>query len=189
MITVKKILASNKRMLVIALAVAFVLTLGAGTAWAYYTDSVRSDGAVPVAAPPTTDITEEMDSNSKLVTITNTGEISTLVRVKVFCASNNATVAFSTPVSPARWLATDEAAGDDESGWLYYNAVLAPGESTDVLRIDVTPLDGAADEFDVVVVQQCASKVISREMPLVGQFGEREVTVQGTEVASLFVGN
>jgi hypothetical protein len=67
--------------------------------------------------------------------------------------------------------------------------VLAPGESTDVLRIDVTPLDGAADEFDVVVVQQCASKVISREMPLVGQFGEREVTVQGTEVASLFVGN
>lgn len=185
----KKLLTASKRLLAVALALAFCLMLGVGTAWAYYTDSVRSDGAVPVAAPPTTDITEEIDGNSKLVTITNTGGISTLVRVKVFCAANNATVAFSTPASPARWLATDEAVGEDESGWLYYNAVLAPGESTDMLRIDVTPLDGAADEFDVVVVQQCASKVISREMPLVGQFGEREVTVQGTEVASLFVGN
>ena len=186
---VKKILSSNKRMLFIVLATALALTFGAGTAWAYYTDSVRADGMVPVASPPATDITEEMDGNSKLVTITNTGEISTLVRVKVFCAASNAAVSFSTSASPARWLATDEATGDDESGWLYYNAVLAPGESTDVLRIDVTPLDGAADEFDVVVVQQCASKVINREVPLTGQFGEREVTVQGTEVSSLFVGN
>lgn len=189
MITVKKILASNKRMLAIALAAALALTLGAGTAWAYYTDSVRADGMVPVAAPPTTDITEELDGNVKLVTITNTGDVSTLVRVKVFCAENNADIAYSTPAATSRWLSTDEGAGQDESGWLYYNAVLAPGESTDILRIEVAPREGAADEFDVVVVQQCASKILSREGTLTGMFGEREVTIQGTEVPTAVTGN
>lgn len=148
-----------------------------GTAFAYYTDTHRANGMVRLWTPPTTDITEETDGTgtNKLVTIKNTGGVDTTVRVKVFCATQNATLDFQGD----SWSRMDSANADDEYGWFYYNGVLKPGEETLALKVLVTPTDNAPDEFDVAVIQQCSNKVAS-STTITAIFGNSEIVIEGT---------
>ena len=170
----------TRRGAAVLLAALLCVAATAGTALAYYTDTARASGMVPLAIPddppPSTEVEEELVDGSKDVVVRNTGDVPALVRVRVICAEANADVAI-TRATPDWVLPEGQSAAGEQRGWYYYNRLLAPGEATSVLHVGVEPKEGAAAEFDVVVVQQCAAEVTSGEAPLAGLFAGVEVAV------------
>lgn len=167
-----------------AVAALLVLVL-AGTAFAYYSDTARATGTVPLQiVPPTTEVHEEIVGTDKIVSVQNTSDMPTLVRLKVFCDPGNATLSFTQQGS--KWLQAESAGNAaDEFGWFYYNEVLEPAAVTEDLRVAVAPTENAAGQFDVVIVQQCSAELLftPEGAPLKGVFAQQEIELTGDPVA------
>ena len=140
----------KKRIYLAAAALALVVTLGIGSAMAYFTTYVLADGGVELSMGSTVTIPKEkMDLHYKIVSIKNTGDYDCYVRVKAFVSAENGELVFSD--EDGKWTP-----GAD--GYYYYSDIVKPGETTDTVKIAVNgllvePEEGEA--FNVIVVQEC----------------------------------
>lgn len=153
----------TKRFSLAFLAIVLCIAAGVGTTFAYYTDATEARGSLPYNLDnPGTEITEEVDDAGKSITLTNTSDAPCVVRVKLYFAEMNASIAVYGQ-NNAEWGFENN---DSSSGWIYYNKVLWPGETTSVLRAEITSegKDKALDDFAVNVVAQC--------VPVIWQDGE-----------------
>lgn len=168
----------TKRFGLAVAACALCIAAGVGTTFAYYTDATMAIGTLPYAADdPKTEIKEEVDPAGKDISLTNTSDAPCVVRVKLYFAEANADISIYGKAN-ANWGFENE----DASGWIYYNEILWPDETTSVLRADITSQDKtkALDNFAVNVVAQCVPVTwheAEGDQPgyEVGKFGDTEV--------------
>lgn len=138
---------SKKKMLLAALALALVATLGVGSAMAYFTTYSTASGTVEMNMGFTETIPDEtLDQNGKHVTIRNVGDYDCFIRVKAFAPFE------LTYVAPNNdWT-------DGGDGYWYYNPVLVAGGTSSELNVSfeypVNTEEETTEEFNVVVVQE-----------------------------------
>lgn len=139
-------LLKKTRVLLVTAAAVLTLAAGAQTALAYFTTYATAKGGYTIHLGETTSIEENFANWTKKVQIANTGSQPCYVRVKAFCGSR-----YTLSFTGEGWTA-----GDD--GYWYYNAIVPAGEKSGELDIAIgnTPV-GAADDFNVVVVQEAAA--------------------------------
>ena len=137
-------------------AAAMVLTVNGGSARAYFTTYVEAQGGAVVHLGGETQITENVSSWTKHISIQNTEGEPVYVRVKAFCGDAYA-LQYSDPGN--MWLRlgaanTDQNAADDDVFYLYKNIVY-PGENnaTSELQIKIDT-KGNENTFDVVVIYE-----------------------------------
>ena len=169
----------------LTVSAALVISLGvaAGTAWAYYTDTTKAAGKIQDKYnpnPPKTEVNETPDGANKVISVTNTGDVDAMVRVKVFDPQIDG-VELTFEAAPG-WT---QAVSDNDEGWWYYTEPVAPKASTPALKALVTvDTEKVAHGFDVAVVQQCTSaRAFEAGQPLLGTFadGEKYLTAQDGE--------
>ena len=141
---------NSKRLLVIALAL--VLSISIGLTFAYFSDYTAAQGKAVLALGGQTEIEENVDENSKTVSIKNTGETNVVVRVQII-GPTEMTIDASSP-----WVEHD--------GWYYYKGILKPGENGEGEKTSGTLVaktefntDGKTDlgdKYQIVVVQESA---------------------------------
>ncbi|MBQ7147545.1 MAG: hypothetical protein IJR96_02215 [Pseudobutyrivibrio sp.] len=142
----------KKNMLV---AAAFLMIGAAGVAptMAYFTDTKEVTGGVLVSLGDS-ELTphDSAEGLLKTVAVENTSQYDAFVRVKAIYSENfNATI-------------TEEAKANgwsvNEDGYYYYSDILAAGETSKELKLQIEVKDETiADQFNVVIVEE-ATKVI-----------------------------
>lgn len=145
----------NKKSLCLA-AAALTLTAGisAGTAMAYFTTYTEASGGVTLNMGFSETIPKEDFSNwTKHVSVENTGDYDCYVRVKALAGSKYQD-GLQYSDSDGKWT-------PGEDGYYYYSDLIAPGESTSVLDIQIDSKESDAS-FNVVVVQE-STKVLYNE--------------------------
>lgn len=134
----KKILA--------AAAIVLPLSIGAGSALAYFTANVEASRTVPIKVGMDTTITEDFRDWTKFVTISNSRDAGSVrVRAKAFCGDK-----YELSYNGADWLEHDD-------GYLYYNKILEPGQKTTELQViisNVPESEAEKDDFNVVVIYE-----------------------------------
>ena len=130
-----------------AAALALTAAVSAGSALAYFTTYTQAAGGTALQLGFAQTIPqEEVDNWTKHVTVQNTGEAPCMVRVRAFTGS---ALEGQLSYSGDNW----SPAGD---GYYYYSQVLEPGDTTpDVLDIYIDHT-GKEEDFNVIVVQECA---------------------------------
>ena len=124
-------------------AAALVLGSSVGTSMSYFTTYVTAKGSKTVAVERTIPhVDEKLEGSIKQVTIRNNGDRDCYVRVKVFAPVE------CTYENSEKW----QHAAD---GYWYYSDVLAPGASTEMLRITPVP-DKRDQDYDIIVVAESA---------------------------------
>ena len=147
--------SSKKIICLAAAALVLVASLSIGNALAYFTTYVLSIGGKTLDLEFTkTEVTEEVISGKKILSVQNTGESDCYVRVKVIVAGENADkISVVEPEGNDNWTNTPDA-----DGYYYYNPVLAAGEATTELHVaieGITELPGEDDkDFNVIIIQE-----------------------------------
>ncbi len=162
----------SKRTGLACLAITLCLCMGVGTAFAYYTDTTKAQGTIPVTFEnPGTHIEEEPDGLNKDITIVSDSDVPVLVRVKLYYAEHDASVTL-VPETAGDWATV----GDD--GWIYYTKPLAAkGDMSSVLKASVVLGANANPEFDLVVEQQ-ATKAYWNETEDSGSYAGKFLGVE-----------
>lgn len=139
----KKILA--------AAAIVLPLSIGTGSALAYFTANTIAEGGAMVAVGTNTEIIEKFDSWTKHVTIKNNPEGGAVyVRVQAFTDAEHDLIYEPEGLRDDNWY-------NGNDGYWYYRGILAPGATTDTaLDIKITNKSGEpnGDAFNVVVVYE-----------------------------------
>lgn len=141
----------RRKTIMLVIAVALVLSISIGTAFAYFSDRTEATGEASLTLGSKTDIEETVTDNQKTISIKNTGETDVLVRVGIY-GPDTMTV---DQISGTDW------EYDETTGFWYYTKVLpAPQGSqesaTSNIIAQVTAPSGQASNFDIVVVQESA---------------------------------
>lgn len=144
-------------------ALALILLFGSSLkdSLAYFTTYTTTRGSARLALGPRSEIEETIERQTKQIQIENTGETDCFVRARIYAGSL---------LQLTEREVVPEGGGShwrkDGDGWWYYEAILKPGEKTNVLsvKIDVTRemMDQKIDNFNVVVVQE-STLVLYRE--------------------------
>lgn len=144
----------KKEALVLAI-LALLVTMGSGiqSAMAYFTTYVTARGTCPIFLSRETEIREEVSDWTKHLRIENTGEAECFVRVRAFSGSK-----YPLTYTPGEnWT-------QEEDGWWYFSAVLAPGAQTSQLSITVGGVEETdPQDFQVAVVQEHTSVLYTPE--------------------------
>lgn len=120
-----KMKCSRKKVLAVLVAV-LCLSVTIGGAMAYFTDYEDAYGGAVLRLDGETTIDEGNVAGEKNITITNTGEVSVLVRVGIFGDEKY----LQTPsYTDADWI--------PYNGFYYYRWVLEPGKQTSVIKATV----------------------------------------------------
>lgn len=149
----------KKRTIVILAAVALSLALacgaGIGRAYAYFTTYVQAYGVRTIHLGDSSQIDENYTQWHKDITITNKGDSydAVYVRAKAFAGSEYKLV--YSEGSGWKWNA--------ETGYYDFAGVLAPGESTSVLAVDILGADGNPVKIDEKDVLQSVNIVVVYE--------------------------
>ena len=144
-----------RRQTVFLAAFALILLFGSSIkdSLAYFTTYTTTRGSARLALGPRTEIKETIERQTKQIQIKNTGETDCFVRARIYAGSLIIlTESEDVPAGgAAHWR-------KDADGWWYYEAVLKPGENTNVLfvKIDVHKdmMDFDINNFNVIVVQE-----------------------------------
>lgn len=126
----------RKLLPVASLVVALVLGMGIVPAGAYFTDSDAANGGIEVTVKPSTEIYEYVNDGVKEVTIKSNDDS----KIDVFVRAGALTsLGLKEPIAGTNWTGPDGAdwLGPDGYGWYYYSEPLAPGASTESLRVAV----------------------------------------------------
>lgn len=136
----------NRKSFLLMIAVALVLSLSVGLAFAYFSDHTEAKGGAKLTLGGKTEIVEKVTDNSKTVGITNIGETDVLVRVGIYGPSTMTDADIKYNASD--WVKID--------GFYYYKHVLEAGKDA---KSDITATikgpEGVVQNFDVVVVNEC----------------------------------
>lgn len=156
----------------IGAAAALVLagSLTVSPAMAFFTANTEASGVRGIRFGVDTELEEEIESNTKLIRIKNTGESPCWVRARFFYGKSS-----EAGLSPTVTVTTGEGwkkgTGDDE--WYYYTKVLEAPENeedeklTDVLKAAYEVPEKAPD-YDIIVVYEY--------MPFMGEEGDDAYT-------------
>lgn len=164
--------------------VAISLCTVVGTAYAYYTDTSKANGMLTFSyeSTPSTDIEEWKDGTDKVVMVQNTGTALAMVRVKIFAPevegliTNVENTSIPEGSSVTSGITPDKVATQgtwvEHDGWWYFTAPLNYQELTKALRISIDT-SRVSYAFDVAVVQQAASALVTEEGAYYGNFPEQ----------------
>ena len=140
------------QIIIAVLVLALTVGAGIGGAWAYFTAYASAGGSITIHFGSDTTIEEDPPQDwTKRVTITNEedSDSEVYVRARAFIGSEYS----AQPQDTNGWTL------NAEDGWSYYSAALAPGESSQVLLIEIDgagPAEEAEGEFiNVAVVYEC----------------------------------
>lgn len=123
--------------MMMALALVFVSVQKAG---AYFSDYEKLEGQASLKLSHSAKITEEIEDDNKIITISNVGETDILVRVKIFAGEEYVSVE-----AGEGWLEKD--------GWYYYDQVLSPeAETRSQIRALVDKEKAPDYDFDIIVI-------------------------------------
>lgn len=146
---------SKKTVLAAAIAFGLVAGISAGSASAYFTTYATARGGRTIHLGNRSQVREEFSQWTKHISLENTGDTESYVRVKVFAGS----VYGLEYTGSGQW-------SEGEDGYWYYEEILPPGGVTDVLDVQIT-LPTVTDEagnqiaytedFNVVVIQECTA--------------------------------
>ena len=131
--------AAKRRMILLVVAIALVLSMTVGLALAYFSDSTAAEGGKTVTLGGQTTIREEQRDNSKRIWIRNTGETDVVVRVAVYGPT-------AIRYSGSGWT--------NSGDYWYYDSVLPVGEETDPITATWDVPKDLGDDYNVVVVQE-----------------------------------
>jgi predicted ribosomally synthesized peptide with SipW-like signal peptide len=143
--------AFNKKSILTVIAAALVLSLSMGLTFAYFSDFEAAKGGAQLTLGSQTHIDEEVSDKGKTIVIQNTGTTDVVVRVGVYGPSTMSV----TDVSGDKW-------EYDNGFWYYTEVIKVDGESTRLVA-EIKAPKGQIDNFDVVVVQECAQVVYDKE--------------------------
>ena len=154
---------SYRRRTALLALLALVLLFGTSLkdSLAYFTTYTTTRGSARLALGPRSELEESIDRQTKQIQIENTGETDCFVRARIYAGSllGLAESEIVPEGGSSHWR-------KDADGWWYYEAILKPGELTNVLsvKIEVTRemMDLEIDNFNVVVVQE-STPVLYRE--------------------------
>lgn len=147
----------NKKILA-AMAIVLPLTIGTGSALAYFTANTSASAHYPVAVGTDTEIDEEFDAMTKHVSISNAPNSGPVyVRARAFADSQH-TLTYSAGTAAegqAAWI-------DGGDGYWYYNGVLEPGKSTSKLDVKIDTNEDVTEKenFNVIVVYERTPAVV-----------------------------
>ena len=141
--------AFNKKSILAVIAAALVLSLTMGLTFAYFSDYEAAKGGATLTLGSQTHIDEEVTDKGKTIVISNTGDTDVVVRVGVYGPSTMSVE----DVSGTNW------AYDAGTGFWYYTQVIPAGKDSSALNATIKAPKGQIDNFDVVVVQECAQVV------------------------------
>ena len=141
-----------KKYMLVAAALLIIGGVAVRPAMAYFTDSHETTGSIQISIGDSKLTPKDSaDGLLKTVSVTNTSNYDAFVRVKAVYSKN-----FSAAI-------TDEAKENgwsEKDGYFYYAPVLAAGESTPDLKIQISVVDNSiADSFNVVIIEE-ATRVI-----------------------------
>ena len=139
--------AFNKKSILTVIAAALVLSLSMGLTFAYFSDFEAAKGGAQLTLGSQTHIDEEVSDKGKTIVIQNTGTTDVVVRVGVYGPSTMTV----TDVSGDKW--------EYDNGFWYYTEVIKVGGESSELVANIKAPKGQIDNFDVVVVQECAQVV------------------------------
>ena len=131
--------AVKRRIILLVVASALVLSLTVGLALAYFSDSTAAEGGKPVTLGGQTTIVEQQKDNSKVIRIQNTGETDVVVRVAVY--------------GPTEIKYTGSGWTKSGDFW-YYDKVLPVGATSDPITATWEVPKDLGDDYNVVVVQE-----------------------------------
>lgn len=141
----------NKRTMFLAVtALVLTISIGIGSAMAYFTTYVTAKGGVSIDLGFTQTFPEEnVIDGKKEIIITNTGDYDCYVRLKAFTGdAYKKSIVYSEPENNENWIP-----GDD--GYYYYRAVVPAKGSTSQIKVGFAfPTEKPAD-FNVIIIQEC----------------------------------
>lgn len=140
-----------KRSAAIVIAITLCLTMCAGTAFAYFTSTAQATGSHDLTLKYSSELTENIENGNKQISMQNTGETDIMVRVQLFFGTGiNNNISVETP-GAEDW--TQSGSVGNET-WTY-TKVLAAGESTSVLPVNVSAAEGTdLANFEITVIGQ-----------------------------------
>ena len=143
---------AKKNSFLLVIAMALVLSLSVGLAFAYFSDRTEAQGGAALALGGKTEIVENVVNESKTVTVKNTGDTNVVVRVMI--------------VGPTQM--TIDASGDWEKDgdYYYYKKILAPDETTSSIVAktgDYPAGTDLGDSYQIVVVHESAQPTYDGE--------------------------
>ncbi len=152
----------GKRIVAVAMASVLAVVAVAGSAYAYFTDFVKTEGQRELVFGYSTETHEDIsDDGTKTITISNTAITEAMVRVIIFGADMDDPQGLTEIVAGGNW--SDPKHASDGSGYIYeYTKVLAPvgqeGSTTEPLQIKLNKPEGQSglEEFQVIVIGQCS---------------------------------
>lgn len=142
----KKILA--------AAAIVLPLSIGMGSALAYFTANTEASGGYAVeVGNPKTEIDETFNDWTKHVTVKNTGEVPVFVRLRVF-AGNKYPLEYTLGTGWSKVEEKDKNGKVTDTYYLYNQMLAVKGETSPVdIEIQNVPSNATGiDEFNVMVV-------------------------------------
>jgi len=145
--------AFNKKSILTVIAAALVLSLSMGLTFAYFSDFEAAKGGAQLTLGSQTHIDEEVSDKGKTIVIQNTGTTDVVVRVGVYGPSTMSV----TDVSGDKW------EYDAATGFWYYTEVIEVDGESSPLKAEIKAPKGQIDNFDVVVVQECAQVVYDKD--------------------------
>lgn len=145
-----------KDVLLAAAACMLILSVGAGSAWAYFTTYTEAQGGYAVQLGSQSTVTETLDSWTKHVVITSDADSGRVfIRAKAFAGSQYE-LGYSS--AGGKW-----ELGED--GFYYYSDIVEAGGSTETLDIKINNVPAQVkdgDNFNVVVVYE-STPVVYRD--------------------------
>jgi hypothetical protein len=142
-----KNLRREKRAVIAMAAVGMLLVSGLSVpqSLAYFTTYVTAEGGYTLHLGSTnTEIQEDYYEGSKHIQIENQGEKDCYVRAKAF-GGQMVTLSYS----GEGWM-------EGADGYWYYSEIVPAGGMTKELVVTIQPKDGLKQDYDVIVVQECA---------------------------------
>lgn len=137
-----------------AVAMTLILSLGVGSAMAYFTTYATARGGIQINLGFTTTVPEETVSDwTKHIKIKNTGDRECFVRAKIFAGAQYQEHLTYTDKS-GKW-------SPGKDGYYYYSDIVPAGGTTEELLVGIKNIKELMEstesekDFNVIVVQEC----------------------------------
>lgn len=143
---------SKKTIGLLVVSLLMVACIGVGSALAYFTTYTEAKGGLQLDLEfVDTKINEDVEKGEKILTVKNNENAEdAYVRIKVVVAEQYKEylndLAYSELEGVENWK-------PGEGGYYYYKPILAPGETTTELFVNISGIK-ATDDFNVIVIQE-----------------------------------
>ena len=137
---------NNRTIGLVAAALVLVACIGVGSALAYFTTYTVAEGGMNIVLNfSDSEIEEKVIDGQKQIALKNTGDTEAYVRIKALVGDDHPVVYSEPSETNGSWKVNAD-------GYYYYEAILAPGESTTQINVGFS-LEGK-ESFNVIIVEE-----------------------------------